>query len=134
MPNGLCDKKIFNRLKEIRSSRGMKQEDLANLSGVSVQTVRNWEAGKGISSANLSRVASALGCTAQEILGEDERRLTIAQSVIIDIYSDIVNKASAVLREALSNPVLAAQKLDDLVAKGKALQQQLHEEHSAKPR
>lgn len=60
------------RIAELRDRRGLSQEALARLVGVSKGAVQNWEAGGGIRGENLRRVAEVLDTTAEEIRGDAE--------------------------------------------------------------
>lgn len=58
-------------LKAIRKARGMSQDDLGGLLGVTRQTVYNWENGQAWPSAELlPRIAKALSCSIGELFGE----------------------------------------------------------------
>ena len=61
----------MTNLKAIRKARGMSQDDLGGLLGVTRQTVYNWENGQAWPSAEmLPRIAKALGCSIGELFGE----------------------------------------------------------------
>lgn len=51
------------RIRELRVARSLRQEDLAGLIDVSVDTVGRWEAGKPIQAGNLELLAKKLGTT-----------------------------------------------------------------------
>lgn len=60
------------RIREIRTERGISQEDLAELVNVSRQTVSKWENGTVSPSAdNLSQLSRALGVPVDALLHED---------------------------------------------------------------
>ena len=54
-----------------RSSIGMTQEKLANLCGVHVQSVRNWEKGSVPRPEMLARIADALGSDVDDLTGTE---------------------------------------------------------------
>lgn len=55
------DKKIADRIRNIRKRRKISQEKLANLSGVSYGSVKRFETTGQISLLSLTRIAMALG-------------------------------------------------------------------------
>ena len=61
----------MTNLKAIRKARGMSQDDLGELLGVTRQTVYNWENGQAWPSAELlPKIAKALVCSIGELFGE----------------------------------------------------------------
>jgi len=57
------------RIKELRSAKGITQEDLAELSGLSRQYVGDVERGtRNISLVNIEKIATALEITLSELL------------------------------------------------------------------
>ena len=57
------------RIKELRSTKGITQEDLAELSGLSRQYVGDVERGnRNISLVNIEKIATALEITLSELL------------------------------------------------------------------
>lgn len=62
----------MNKLKELRLSAKLTQEKLAELSGISIRTIQDYEQGAKISYvSNLYRLAKALKCTMEELLKEE---------------------------------------------------------------
>lgn len=60
--------KVHNRLKELRTQRGLSQQDLARLAGVTRQTIGGIEAGQYAASAHVAlRLARALGCRVEDL-------------------------------------------------------------------
>lgn len=60
------------RIKELRESKGMTQEVLANKLSVKRTTVSMWESGESMPRADkLAPLARLLGCTVDELLCED---------------------------------------------------------------
>jgi len=68
----LGPKAVFGRrLRQLRSARGLSQEELADLAGLDRTYVSGCERGKrNISLENIYRLASALGVDAAELLKE----------------------------------------------------------------
>ena len=68
------------KVKELRTRKGLSQEDLAAMAGVTVRTVRNWETGgKYPRSRDLyAKLADALGVSEEYLRGEQELFLTRA--------------------------------------------------------
>ena len=57
-----------NRLRELRRARGLSQEDLARLLGVSGYTVTRWEAGHMVPNARHARqLARRLGVSVDDL-------------------------------------------------------------------
>ena len=61
------------KLKELRKSKGMTLDELAELVGTSKQTIHRYENGviTNIPPAKIETLASALGTTPQELMGWD---------------------------------------------------------------
>ena len=68
------------KIKELRTKRGLSQEELAARTGVTKRTVRNWETeGKYPRTRDLySKLAAALDCNEEYLRGEQELFLTRA--------------------------------------------------------
>ena len=75
--NGLC-----NNLKSIRTRLGMSQQDLANLAGVTRQTISGVESGQYAPSVAITlRIAKALGCRVEDLFWlEQELPIVEAQA------------------------------------------------------
>lgn len=60
------------KLKEIRKSKGITQEALAEMSGVNLRTVQNFEQGKaninGAAVIKVYALAKALDCTIEDLI------------------------------------------------------------------
>ena len=56
-------------IQERRKTRGLTQTDLSRLSGVPQTTISGWERGFKPRAADLHKVARALCCTIEELLG-----------------------------------------------------------------
>ena len=64
-------------IKDARKSRGMTQEELAELINVKRSTVAMWENGSNIPrTGTLIRIAQVLECTTDELLGYERRKET----------------------------------------------------------
>lgn len=98
-------------LKELRESRGLRQEDLAQLLGVKLSTYRTWEQGTtGIRLDRACAICDVLHCTPNDLCGwylshpEDRPRgrdgpaLTPAEAEVIDCY----RASDPLQRDALS--------------------------------
>lgn len=60
----------MNRVKDLRISRGMKQEDLARELNVARTAISKYERGElDLSSATIHRLCDIFGCTADYLLG-----------------------------------------------------------------
>lgn len=57
-------------LKERRESLNLTQTQLAEIIGTSPGRISNWESGCGMNNENAKRLASALHCSLEDILGE----------------------------------------------------------------
>lgn len=73
--------KIGNDLRSIRRKRGLSQEAAAQIIGVSMMTLRRWEADERVPRlSELQRIAQALNITAEELINgpsDDEWSWTI---------------------------------------------------------
>ena len=65
----MANTELSKRIKELRLKRGMSQDQLADISGLSLRTVQRVESGQNIPRGDtLSRLASALQVTIEEIV------------------------------------------------------------------
>ncbi len=63
----------MNRLRELRSARGWRQADLAQILSTKPQTVSRYEKGdRDIDSETVCRLCDIFGCTADYLLGRSE--------------------------------------------------------------
>lgn len=60
-----------NKMARLRQEAGLTQQQLANKIGVDLRTVRRWESGMTPSGRSLIKLAAALGCHVEELIGED---------------------------------------------------------------
>lgn len=66
---------LDENLRKLRTSRGNRQEDLANHIGVSVQSVSKWERGENLPDLTLiPAIASYYDVTVDDLLGVGEVR------------------------------------------------------------
>jgi transcriptional regulator with XRE-family HTH domain len=66
---------IGTRIRAIRRERGMTQDELADLVGVSRSAVAQWETGRtGQVTGNLSRIAGVLGVNVEYLMVGDDKR------------------------------------------------------------
>jgi transcriptional regulator with XRE-family HTH domain len=63
---------VASRVQHYRKLRKLNQDELANLSGLSRNTVYNYEAGKGFTSEGLVRIAEALKIDESDLVTVDE--------------------------------------------------------------
>ena len=72
--NGKMNKVIGERIKAARKVKGLSQEDLGDLLGVSFQAVSSWETGKFIpDSDHLPALAKALDISLDALFVDEER-------------------------------------------------------------
>lgn len=97
---------IDEKLRELRSIRGNKQEDLAEHIGVSTQSVSKWERGETMPDITfLPKIASYYDVTVDELLGvgEIKKREKLQEYVAKSrqlIYKGLVNESIEVMRQA----------------------------------
>lgn len=103
---------IGSRIKEIRSASGLTQSQLAELSGVAVISIRQYESGKRQPRVDqLRAIASALGVTVDYLLD-----IKPARAVDPDETTEEREKRLGLPKGALSN----MQKVEDVEAQNKA--------------
>lgn len=103
---------IGSRIKEIRSASGLTQSQLAELSGVAVISIRQYESGKRQPRVDqLRAIASALGVTVDYLLD-----IKPARAVDPDETTEERGKRLGLPKGALSN----MQKVEDVEAQNKA--------------
>ena len=68
------------RLKQYRKQKGLTQQELADLLGVSNKSVSRWESGSYPDIATLGPLARALGVTVDDLLGTAPPIRTLGQS------------------------------------------------------
>lgn len=70
----------MSNLKLIRKERGLSQSKLSEISGVNLRTLQDYEQGhKDINKASaitVFKIAQALGCTVEDLLGVERKKLT----------------------------------------------------------
>lgn len=60
---------VLTNLKQIRETKGLSRETVAAGADLSVRTVENAEAGKGVTLSSAKRIAKALKTTVEELRG-----------------------------------------------------------------
>lgn len=96
----------MNRIKEVRTAKGLKQADLAKLLNCSPTTVSNYEVGyRGVDSDVLCRLCDIFGCTADYLLGRSalsENQLTAEEATLLVAYRRADDRARDMVNLALS--------------------------------
>lgn len=73
---GNIGERLRDRVKKLRATTGLSQVALANRAGVSVQTIKDVEAGRrGLGLKALEGISSALGISIEELKGKSEPRV-----------------------------------------------------------
>lgn len=64
---------MMKKLKKLRTENRYKLKDIAEVSGVSIQAVHQWENGETLPPVDkLAKVARFYGCTVDELIGDDD--------------------------------------------------------------
>jgi transcriptional regulator with XRE-family HTH domain len=66
--------RVTRRIAEIRRSRGVTQDQLAEVLGTATRNVQRLEAGQNVTLHTLARIAAALDVTAADLVGTDPVR------------------------------------------------------------
>ena len=75
-----------NRLRLARRARGLSQQQLADVAGMSRQAVSLWESGESDPSLRAAfALASALGMTVEELFGPGERAAPVAAAPVAQL-------------------------------------------------
>lgn len=82
------------RLKQLRKSKGLNQEDLADALGMSYMTIRRWE--KGITTPRMEDIkdlAKALGVSEADLLNDthDNNSWTINIRCVAEFKNEVIN-------------------------------------------
>ncbi|MBD2593580.1 helix-turn-helix domain-containing protein [Nostoc spongiaeforme FACHB-130] len=92
------DMNLCNNLKSIRTRLGMSQQDLADMAGVSRQSISGVESGEHAPSVGMSlRLAKALGCKVEDLfwfeeeLADNFEQTMTNSSVAVEVGSLSVN-------------------------------------------
>ncbi|WP_336884633.1 substrate-binding domain-containing protein [Nostoc sp.] len=81
---------ISNNLKAIRNRLGMSQQELANIAGVTRQTIGAVETGQCAPSVTISlRLAKALGCQVEDLFWLGEEDLPKIEAILADSASNL---------------------------------------------
>ncbi|MEH2279404.1 MAG: substrate-binding domain-containing protein [Nostoc sp.] len=84
------DMNISNNLKAIRNRLGMSQQELANIAGVTRQTIGAVETGQCAPSVTISlRLAKALGCQVEDLFWLGEEDLPKIEAILADSASNL---------------------------------------------
>lgn len=122
-------KHIGKKIERIRTLKGMKQDTLAGLLGVTQSTVSKLEQSEQIEEDKLEEIAKALGVTADTIRNyNDEATINIISNAFHDHSSAITNNFNPIekLFELLEeNRCLYESLLETERSKSKLLEQQL---------
>ena len=76
----MTELEFAQRLKQYRKAKGLTQQELADLLGVSNKSVSRWESGSYPDVATLGPLARALGVTIDELLGESPNIRSLEKS------------------------------------------------------
>lgn len=76
----MTELEFAQRLKQYRKAKGLTQQELADLLGVSNKSVSRWESGSYPDVATLAPLARALGVTINELLGESPNIRSLEKS------------------------------------------------------
>lgn len=91
------------RIKKIRESKGLSQEDVAHNTGVSVKTLSRWETGRHAGYAsNLNKLAAALDVLPEDIVGPPPAPLGLGHELTspqLDRIEEQLAKNYALLKE-----------------------------------
>lgn len=103
------------RLKRIRSQRNFTQEQLAEISEISVQTIRNYE--QGISnpvSEYLLNLAKVLDVTPENLLLGGNNMKTYTDAIKVELMQlDDFNKISEIKNEEFNSTILSHLEMDE---------------------
>ena len=89
---------MHKRIKELRQSRGLTLEQVADVVGVGKSTVRKWETGMiaNMRRDKIASLAQALGTTPEYLMGwtnknvsPSEHELTEGEQVLLDLFRQI---------------------------------------------
>ena len=78
------------RMKEIRKAQNLSQTYIGNLCGVTKSTISQYENGKREPDiTTLKKIAAALNCTVDYLLGNDEQDDVIEQKKLFELFNDM---------------------------------------------
>ena len=105
----MYEQTIGERLRELRKSRNMTQDDLANALGVSRVQINQWESGsREISNSRIIKIAEFFGTTCDYVLLGKETN----NSTEFGILSSTGNEISEVLSESTIKALCDIRKID----------------------
>ena len=114
---------IHSKIKELRSSQGWKQRDLAERIGTDSRMISLYESGKSIPSAEvIAKIAEVFNITADYILFEDSPKIPLKRNVDNNFLEKLydVDKLDEKDKEIISyliNSLITKNKVKDLVTK-----------------
>lgn len=96
----------MNRIKDLRTERGMTQKDLAELLGVVRTTLSNYENEiNQLDPQTIRRLCEIFGCTSDYLLGISDRRtpdVTAAEAELLAAYAATTPEIRAIVDTALA--------------------------------
>ena len=104
----------MNRLKALRSERGMSQTEFANKIGVAQNTVSNWENGNRlIDTETVARIADYFGVTIDYLLGrtDDMNQNSVEENISFDDFTYAMYNESKELTEEDKQALLGLARL-----------------------
>jgi transcriptional regulator with XRE-family HTH domain len=84
---------ISDRIRQARAAKDLTQQQLADLTQVSLKAAQNWEAGATPRDPMLEKIASVLDVTVEHLRGDE----TVQENILT-----ILNKSKAKIAEALN--------------------------------
>lgn len=96
----------MNRLRELRSARGWRQADLAEILSTKPQTVSRYEKGdRDMDSETICRLCDVFGCTADYLLGRSElptNEISDEEAELVLAFRGADDRAREMVRLALA--------------------------------
>lgn len=96
----------MNRLRELRSARGWRQADLAEILSTKPQTVSRYEKGdRDMDSETVCRLCDVFGCTADYLLGRSElptNEISEEEAELLLAFRSADDRAREMVRLALA--------------------------------
>jgi transcriptional regulator with XRE-family HTH domain len=84
---------VSDRIRQARAAKDLTQQQLADLTQVSLKAAQNWEAGATPRDPMLEKIASVLDVTVDHLRGDE----TVEENILT-----VLNKAKAKIAEALN--------------------------------
>ena len=101
---------MAQRIKKLRSEKGLTLEQVANIVGVGKSTVRKWETGMiaNMKRDKIASLAKALGTTPEYLMGwdenknsSDERELTEGERQMLDLFKLVPEEQQSLVMEMI---------------------------------